>query len=657
MPCRFCLLSVSFLRLLSICAVFSGLFLFVQAARPDDSDEAPTDSSTDSTLLIDGIIVNPTGGGIEGAHILIETSDSAADAPPLIEAQSGPRGSVEIRLPRPPHDTLRVRVRSEGMAEYVGELDISDPDEPPFLDVTLHGAMVIAGRIRALDDTPIAGVTIRCYNDGRSFATQSDDTGHYRLDSASPGPAKITVTAEGWATQSQSIHIDDDDATLDFTLEPDRPVALAVVTNNGTPASDVFVEAYTEPDQHRLTATTDEHGQCALNGLSSDTVALRLRLNGDDYVNMREYAGIIMLPEPTSGQKRTTSRPAPVEARLTIILAGRITGHVTDAATGEPVSGVRILAGRQLRSDMPIDFTGPAGTYELVGVRPGIVAVTFQHDDYATAFAKADVHTGKSTELDVKLEHGQPVGGVVVDETGLPVDQVRVSADDWRGFQTLGLRAITGEDGKFLFPHAPTGEIGFSFVKPGYGEPRTAQLAVGRSDHFITLLGAAEPTPAAPSLDRSVRIALGEVVPDLVMTGLDGTKYRLSELRGKYIILDCWASWCGPCMAELPHVRAVHELVRERTDALLIGISLDTHRKNLDKVMQAKGMTWPQIFGPKSGASEAFETLDGVGIPYICVIAPDGKMAAQHLRGPEMVEQVREFLATKGPAGTRPAGP
>jgi len=97
----------------------------------------------------------------------------------------------------------------------------------------------------------------------------------------------------------------------------------------------------------------------------------------------------------------------------------------------------------------------------------------------------------------------------------------------------------------------------------------------------------------------------------------------------------------------------LHEATKNRPDFVLIGISLDTDAKALKRACDEHGITWPQVVGPKSGAAEAFEELDGVGIPYTCLIGPDGKLEAQHLRGPGMVEEVRKALPSvkSGDAG------
>ncbi len=97
-------------------------------------------------------------------------------------------------------------------------------------------------------------------------------------------------------------------------------------------------------------------------------------------------------------------------------------------------------------------------------------------------------------------------------------------------------------------------------------------------------------------------------------------------------------------MAEVPNVKQLAAAMKSRPDFVLLGISLDQDEQTFKRALADKSMDWPQAFGPKSGAAEVFEMLDGFAIPYTCLIGPDGKLLAQHLRGPDMLEQVKKHL-------------
>lgn len=150
------------------------------------------------------------------------------------------------------------------------------------------------------------------------------------------------------------------------------------------------------------------------------------------------------------------------------------------------------------------------------------------------------------------------------------------------------------------------------------------------------------------------KIKAGEAVPDVTLTATDGTAYKLSDLRGKYVFLDFWASWCMPCVAEIPNVKALREATRDRSDFVLLGVNMDRSQSALDSAVKKHGIDWPQVFGPNSGAKEAGEAFGVAAIPYTCLIGPDGKLIAQHLRGPGLADEVKLALAgaptSKAPA-------
>lgn len=654
----------------------SGLWLVLFLVLLADTERQTQAQSTQAEspiaqgeMKIEGIVVDPIGAGASNAQVRIELPNAAADDPPLAQSQTGNNGRIAITLKKPATDQVRFRITKDGFAEFVGSLDISSSDEPPFIDATLGGAARITGKITsASTDKPIAGVDVECNNRGQRLVTQTVADGTYSFDSIYAGQAVIVAKAAGYAIRREIVKTEDKKLQVDLQLQRERPIELTVVTNTKTPAEEATVEAIIVPGDTGVSATSDAQGKAVLHGVGWDAVMIRMRVNGPRYLAMRTYTEELKLPkvstattreddapisperEPSPERKtppslERESLPAPFKARLTVTLASRVTGKVVDKVTNKPVSDVRIVAGHELRYDMPVDWTDAEGSYELVGVRPGIVTVTFGHDDYATAIQTIDLHTGKTGTLDATLDPGVPVGGVVVDDKGKPVEHVRVTGDNWQAFKTLGLRAVTGADGRFSFPHVPSGEIEFTFVRPGYGEPKTDRLASGKTDLKIVLEGANIPT-TAPDSDRAMTTKLqpGQLVPDLKLTATDGTVYKLSELQGKYVMLDFWASWCGPCIAELPQVKAVYDATKDRPDFVLIGVSLDTDAAAMKKACQNKGITWPQVFGPKSGAAETFEAFDGFGIPYICLIGPDGKLITQHLRGQEMVEQVKKHL-------------
>lgn len=149
----------------------------------------------------------------------------------------------------------------------------------------------------------------------------------------------------------------------------------------------------------------------------------------------------------------------------------------------------------------------------------------------------------------------------------------------------------------------------------------------------------------------------GVPAPDFEATTLDGQAFKLADLRGRVVLLDFWATWCGPCVAELPNVKKAHE--QYGGDGFTaVGISFDRDAETARKYVAEKKLGWPQIWAEKAD-NGLLGNLFGVGgIPATFLIGPDGKVVATDLQGDELIKTVtREVKKLKGGATERVAAP
>lgn len=619
------------------------------AAGVEPPTTAPAADPDATGPIIEGIVVNHLGAGIAQAAVRIEAIDAPEDAPPLAVGTTSRSGDIRVRLPAPLQAIVRVRIQKEGFATFVQELDLTD-ESPPWIDATLVGAATLAGQVRdRLLGRPVPGARVICSNGGQDFEALTDAQGRFSFNTLSHGPATLTASAKGFGTQRETLQVRSDQARADIQLGPERIVELKIITDDERPAPDVRVDGFVEPGGEYLTAKTGPDGRITLHGLSAEAQAVHLRLNGPRYIHMPDYDVRLPLKKATEpAADRPATLPA-VRRELIVHVAGRVRGLVTEGPTGEPIVGVRVIAGREFAGNAPMTWTALDGSYELTGLPPGVNVISYQHTRFATVIREVHLDQDQTATLNVDLHPGLILAGRVVDSAGKPVEQVFITAHDWQGYSTLGLRGITDKEGAFSFSNAPPGEIEFVFVKPGYGEPLLQTLTAGRSDHRVELK-LQTPGPGRRSLSK---LEIGKPVPDLTLIDTSGKTWKLSELRGRFVFLDCWATWCGPCLGEIDNVKALYTATKDHPDFVLIGISLDSDRDELKRVTQERNMPWPQVFGEKSGAREAFETLSGVGIPYTCLIGPDGKVLAVELRGPGLAGQVQEILVKS--RASRPA--
>jgi thiol-disulfide isomerase/thioredoxin len=128
---------------------------------------------------------------------------------------------------------------------------------------------------------------------------------------------------------------------------------------------------------------------------------------------------------------------------------------------------------------------------------------------------------------------------------------------------------------------------------------------------------------------------------------LNGGEFNLANHRGKLVLVDCWASWCGPCIAEMPNVRAVYD--RHHTEGLeVVGVSFDFKREALETFLKKHPEPWPQIFfeGKETSGwdNPIAKRYDIRGIPAIFLIDREGKLAARDLRGSQLERAVAMSL-------------
>lgn len=123
-----------------------------------------------------------------------------------------------------------------------------------------------------------------------------------------------------------------------------------------------------------------------------------------------------------------------------------------------------------------------------------------------------------------------------------------------------------------------------------------------------------------------------------------GDVARLSDFvgRGKYVLVDFWASWCGPCKAEIPNIKSLYEKYSSK-GLVVLGVAVwDKDNSGSRKVMEQFGMEWNQIFvGEDTTPTDVYGII---GIPHIILFAPDGTIAKRDLRGKTMISTVSELF-------------
>jgi peroxiredoxin len=131
--------------------------------------------------------------------------------------------------------------------------------------------------------------------------------------------------------------------------------------------------------------------------------------------------------------------------------------------------------------------------------------------------------------------------------------------------------------------------------------------------------------------------------PELTLADTTGKPVALSSFKGKYVLVDFWASWCRPCRLENPNVVAAFNQFKDKNFTIL-GVSLDTSRQLWIDAIHTDGLTWNHVSDLKGWESQAAATYGVQSIPYNMLLDPDGNIIAEELRGNELMTKLKEVL-------------
>lgn len=144
-------------------------------------------------------------------------------------------------------------------------------------------------------------------------------------------------------------------------------------------------------------------------------------------------------------------------------------------------------------------------------------------------------------------------------------------------------------------------------------------------------------------VDAMSKVAVGTMAPDFTQNDAKGNPITLSSLRGKYILIDFWASWCGPCRQENPNIVNAYNKFKDKGFDIL-GVSLDQDKAAWEKAIVDDKLAWLQVSDLKYWENQAAQTYGIRSIPASFLLDKEGKIIARDLRGPALEAKLAELM-------------
>ncbi|NBB29705.1 redoxin domain-containing protein [Cellulophaga sp. BC115SP] len=144
-------------------------------------------------------------------------------------------------------------------------------------------------------------------------------------------------------------------------------------------------------------------------------------------------------------------------------------------------------------------------------------------------------------------------------------------------------------------------------------------------------------------LFENEKVSVGKIAPEITIRDVNGNPFQLLSLQGKFVLIDFWASWCGPCRQENPNLVQMYQAFKEK-DFEIIGVSIDDNIKSWTKAIETDSLLWTQVCDGNGMEGEVAKRYLISAIPTNFLLDKRGKIIAKNLRGEELKKALDHFI-------------
>lgn len=258
--------------------------------------------------------------------------------------------------------------------------------------------------------------------------------------------------------------------------------------------------------------------------------------------------------------------------------------------------------------------------------------------------APVEIEPGAHNRLVIDASLGHTLSGRVIDASGDPLCDVAVLVRP-PGAPRAVRGTFTAADGSYRIAGLEPGPYDVEAVR----HRLRAEVGCGDGPRDVEVIRRIRVPPESPEqtelrIERLVdQLAVGDAAPEFAGPGLDGAMVRLSDFRGKVVLLDFWATWCALCIADLQHIARLHEELSDRGFAV-VSVSLDPDARAVERFLRRQRIPWPQlVLGPASRNPVA-RLYNVASTPTTMLIDRQGRIAARNVAGEDLRAEVLRLL-------------